>query len=785
MDLLRIMGNHSCLGVKKPSKIVNPDVAKNLPKHQYSGMKTNFPPRLSSAFHSNSKKQMNSEQQQDADADAAWHWLPVNDPTNSKRWYQANPTSVGRQLAFVFAFSFLLALAAATASGAAEVAEALRPPAVPLVTHDPYFCIWSPADKLTDADTVHWTGKPHPLASVVRIDGQAFRLMGASPKEMPALPQTKVTVWPTRTIYEFANDQIKLKLTFLTPALPGDLEMLARPLTYLTWEVSSADGKSHAVQVDCSMSALLAVDTADQPVSWDRPAISGFMVLRVGSKDQKVLARRGDDLRIDWGHAYLAASAEQKPEVIDEGTIRLPLGQVGDQPKACHALLAYDDLYSIKYFGSQLRPYWRRSGTDAAGLLRSAERDYAGLEKRCQAFDENLVTDLCKVGGGKYAALCTLAYRQTFAGNKIVADANGMPLMFPKENFSNGCIGTVDVLFPQAPFFLVFSPALTKAMLVPILDYAASPRWPYAYAPHDLGKYPWAEGQVYGMKGGDGGRMPVEESGNMLIMLAALAHVEGNADLSKKYWSMLTKWADYLVASGLDPDNQLCSADIFGPLPHCANLALKAIIGIGGYAQLCEMAGKPEEAKKYMAIARDYAKKWQDMARDDGRTCLAYDKPGTWGMKHNLIWDRVLGLNLFPDAVGDAEIAWYLKVQNKYGLPVDNRTPTCLIDWAMWSIAPARNPKDFEALVEPMFRYVNETPSRAPLPDWFVTTNARKKGFQARSVVGGIFIKLLTDPASWTKWEKMAAPVAGKWAPLPPSRPGTALAPTPANKQGI
>ena len=173
---------------------------------------------------------------------------------------------------------------------------------------------------------------------------------------------------------------------------------------------------------------------------------------------------------------------------------------------------------------------------------------------------------------------------------------------------------------------------------------------------------------------------------------------------------MLTKWADYLVKEGLDPQNQLCSADMFGHLPRNANLALKAIIGIGGYAQLCELAGKPDDAKKYLAIARDYAAKWQELAKDDGRTRLAYDQPGTWGMKHNLIWDRVLGLNLFPQSVGDAEIAWYLKVQKKYGLPVDNRTDTSLIDWALWSIAPARNDADFQALLDPIWRYANETP---------------------------------------------------------------------------
>jgi hypothetical protein len=297
-----------------------------------------------------------------------------------------------------------------------------------------------------------------------------------------------------------------------------------------------------------------------------------------------------------------------------------------------------------------------------------------------------------------------------------------------------------------------------------VLDYAASPRWKYGYAPHDLGTYPFATGQVYGMSGGDGGRMPVEESGNMLIMLAALARAEGDGEFIKKYWPLLTRWADYLVANGLDPENQLCSADMFGHLPHCANLALKAILGIAGYAQLCEVAGRPEEARKYMAIARRYAAKWQELAKDEGRTRLAYHLPGTWGMKHNLIWDRVLGTRLFPDSVGDAEIAWYLKVQNKYGLPVDNRTPTSLIDWAVWSIAPARDPRDFQALVGPIFQYARQTPSRVPLADWFVTTDGRRQGFQARPVVGGLFIMLLSDPAAWKTWAGRAAKVSGTWA---------------------
>ena len=665
----------------------------------------------------------------------------------------------------------------------------MRPPAVPLIAHDPYFSVWSAADKLNAAPTSHWTGTEQPITGLVLIDGKIHRLTGGAlrwSETAPPLKQLSLTVTPTRTMYKFDGAGIALDLTFLTPSLPDDLDVLSRPVTYLIWDVRSSDGKPHKVKLYLDCASHLVVDRSSQRAMWSRHSIDGMDIVRMGSMEQNVLSRSGDDLRIDWGHLYLAvpkhAGATQivgtmtsaRPRYL--ATLDLPawrefdlpvqtdrdvpliavtldLGTVGRETVSRHALIAYDDLFSIEYFQRKLRPYWRRKGMSAEELLKTAEREFVALKARSERFDAELTADLVAAGGPKYAALAALAYRQALAAHKLAADWDGTPLHFSKENFSNGCIATVDVTYPGAPLFLLLNPQLLKAQLRPVLDYARAGRWPWPYAPHDLGQYPLANGQVYGGREETEDRqMPVEESGNMLILMAALAQVEGNAEFSRPYWPLLEKWAVYLRKEGLDPANQLNTDDFAGHMAHNTNLSIKAIVALGAYGQLAKALGQAKAADEYSALSRKMAAEWMRMAADGDHFRLAFDQPGTWSQKYNLVWDKLLGLKLFPAEVASKEIAYYKTKQKAFGLPLDNRSDYTKLDWIVWTATLAASRADFMTLTDPAYKFANETATRVPLSDWYWTNDGTQRGFQARSVVGGVFIKMMDSPERWKKW---------------------------------
>ena len=454
----------------------------------------------------------------------------------------------------------------ATVAVAMVASAAFRPPSVPIVSCDPFFSIWSPSEDPTESDTEIWFGAKQPIRILVELDGTTYRIMGGKaalePKrrgeDVPALRCVGCEVRALTSVFAFSDGAGRtVTLECMTAKFTDELDVFSRPVAYFTVKASGAK----SVRVKASISPSLATNDDRDWTPHDlwlmerrEAEIAGMKAYSLGKRRQKALSMCGDRVRCDWGWAWIV-----NPE--------------GDGPET-HFIVAYDDGASVEFLGDTLNAWWRRDGKAFEEMLAEAWRDYVRCREKANAFDVAFRSRAAKAGGGKYAILAVLAYRQSFAACKLVCGRDGQPLYFSKENTSNGSMGTVDVLYPQMPLLLLESPTLTRATLEPIMIYASSGRWPYDYAPHDVGTYPWGNGQTYNFNPSlpadkqtkdDTARMPVEECGNMLICLARSPSEQATVPLLANTGMLRRSGRGILRSSGSIPATssaQMISPDI-------------------------------------------------------------------------------------------------------------------------------------------------------------------------------------------------------------------------------
>ena len=258
----------------------------------------------------------------------------------------------------------------------------LRAPAVPLITVDPYFSVWSTADRLTDKPTTHWTDRSCPIArtdytteghrpnsmlGLVTIDGTTYRFMGVS--DHPVIKQTDLDITALSTVYTFETEDVAITASFLAPVLPTDLELISRPVNYLKLSYTALDGKKHDVSFSVSVSEEICLNLAGQSPVVREDVEFTVPCMRMGNSVQNILNRDGDDQRIDWGYFYLAVKGDNaavKPSAVEYIRAAKPKTEPAratlDSITAtvdgeALILFAYDDIKSLIYFGDQLTSY--------------------------------------------------------------------------------------------------------------------------------------------------------------------------------------------------------------------------------------------------------------------------------------------------------------------------------------------------------------------------------------------------------------------------------------------
>lgn len=637
-----------------------------------------------------------------------------------------------------------------------------RLPALPLAVNDPYFSLWLPGDTLTSADVIHWSGAIKHLRGNLRIDGRWYRYLGTGP--LPAMTTRSLHVLPTRTVAIMEGEGVELTLSFWSPALPDDPNAFSTPITYVDFSLQSLDGANHEVRIVFSASAELCFDGAIQPpMAFDSYSTEELQIAYMGQQRQHLLNHSGDALTMDWGYLYMA-SACGKVMAEPQGLEFDWRADLANASLPATVLLGYDDVASIQYFGVPCRAWHMGLDQHFPQALRRFQRCHDRWLTICQALDAQLLEKAISLGGEDYALIVSAAWRQTLGAHKLIATPDGQMALFSKENDSNGCLGTVDVSYPSAPLFLLCAPELVNALCLPVLTFASMPVWNRPYPPHDVGRYPHASGQVYGayqeLPNGavyppwylypagcdlwdEGGQMPLEECGNMLILLAAALHFGASDHLVQEYAPLLAEWAEYLAEYGEEPGEQLCTDDFAGHLAGNVNLAAKSAVALACYARILDQLH--EDSRRWRQLARQAADRW--LHRFGNAPSPLTSAGGGWSLKYNLVWDRILNLGLFPSRLFAEETAHYLTHIAPYGIPLDVRASYTKSDWQIWCAAMADNPAALCKISASIAHYLRSSAIRVPFSDWYDTLTGIPVAFKARSVQGGMLMPLLRK---WT-----------------------------------
>jgi hypothetical protein len=688
----------------------------------------------------------------------------------------------------------------AAAGGTGTGAAPIRPPAAPLAVRGPYLSTWLPATELPATWPQFWQGHVTAMTGIARIDGTSYMFLGdpGIPLAVPngnngtptttqdferALEQTGLTVTPTRSVYELQGGGVGVTVEFLSPVEPGDTRRQSIPMSYVVMSARSIDGKKHSVQIYTDITGEWCSADNSQEITWapvttTTPGGASLRAWTVQLANQRPLTEQNQQAA--WGTWVWATPGGSgvtwqsgqdivvRPQFVDNGALTNgndtnyraiqdnwpvfgfahDLGSLGSETATMTLSVGLARTPALSYLGQNLQPLWASYFSSWQDLVGFFHDDLPSARKRSADLDARITADAVTAGGPQYAGLCAIALRQAYGGTELVTGPDGSPWAFLKEISSDGNVSTVDVLFPASPAWIYLDPQYLALLLTPLLSYAESGKWPQPFAPHDLGSsYPVASGH----NDGGGENMPMEESGNMLIMSAAYiqrAPSAQGAAFAKAHYAILKQWADYLVANLPDPGFQNQTDDFAGPIAHSVNLALKGIVAVAAMGKIASAAGNSSDASAYAADAAKFIAYWTSNAKDPSapHLDLTYNGPGggdgTWGTTYNAFADSLLGTGLVPESVKAEQAAWYSSVSNMFGLPLQVPHSYAKSDWELFTAAWLSHYPVAAQLISKVYAYANTTPSRVPFSDLYNTISGDQVGFQARPVQGGIFAPL-------------------------------------------
>ncbi|KAI1380637.1 glutaminase A [Hypoxylon crocopeplum] len=659
-----------------------------------------------------------------------------------------------------------------------------RPPAIPLAVKGPYLNSWLNVGSdggnggyLAGEWPKFWSQQITGWAGFVRVDGTAYNWLGAPPGA-DLVDQTEFSYTSTRSTFVMnVGDKIEMNVTFLSPVTPSDLRRQSLVFSYLEVGVHSLDGASHDVQLYADVSAEWASGDPNAVVTWDHLVADGVSYHQFQRQDQESLSESNqqpnwgtwfwstkDDPNLSWqsgadtdvrgafiSNGYLPNSKDSNYRAVNDDWpvfgFANDLGSVGTASVSTLFTIGMtqDGAISLLGEGSDLTIYpalWNSYFDNDVDAMLFFYNDYNEATSLATALDNQVATDSLAAAGQNYLTLTSLSVRQTFGALQFTG-TDSDPLVFLKEISSNSDIQTVDVIFPAIPLILYTNPSLLNYLLKPLFLNQENGHYPNTNAIHDLGTFPVARGYP----DGSDEPQPLEECGNMIIMVLAYAQRANDDAYLTQHYPILKQWAGYLIDEALIPADQISTDDFAGSLANQTNLALKGIIGLRAMAEISDRTGNTDDAQMYLDTATSYISQWQgfgiNSAADPPHATLSYGDADSHGLLYNLYSNSLLGFDadFVPQSVYDMQSDFYPTVALEYGVPLDTRHTYTKSDWEMWCAAIS-SVETRDTFIRLIAGWIDSTPTNKALTDLYDAGNGDYPAglqFTARPVAGGHF----------------------------------------------
>ncbi|KAH9858969.1 hypothetical protein C2E23DRAFT_717283 [Lenzites betulinus] len=573
------------------------------------------------------------------------------------------------------------------------------PASIPLAVRSPYMSVWynnaNGSVPLSQSLPLYW-GQQQSMGWVgkIRVDSLTYSWMGSNETTASSVSVVDVQITATRSIFIIHAGPMNLTVTFLSPIEPSDWVLQSLPFSYVSVDASSLDGKTHDVQLYSDITSDWVSGSRVESIQWSHTDAAGYTYHQVNLTDPQPFAEENTQARDGVAYYAMGARPGLTWQIGNNATVRgqfdssgvltnvsstpefgniqvnhaafaiaVDLGQIQSTSTSITWMVGFVRNPTIMYTAPDgstepLSPYFvTKYGNDIGSAIRDLTSGFGDTVQRAVAFDNAVIANASQISQN-YSEVVSLAARQTMASLDLTVsldsdgNANASDVRIFMKDIGAGTIlnppTQCELLFPDGlyaamPMFISLNASLLGSLLSPLLD-----------AQDDLSGLPYAIQDLARLT------TTALETGNMLIMAYAHARFSGDGSLIHQHYNLTKRWADYLVANALTPNEQYGSA-------NQTNLALKGIVGIKTMAEISRALGQQFDAQQYDVHAAALIESWQSLALSTNKTAHVrgiYADAQSWVLLYNLYADRLLGTGLLSTSIQQEQTIFYKSLIN-------------------------------------------------------------------------------------------------------------------------